>query len=422
MTSVHDRSAAPDDSADDDVIGRFASLESPAYSRLFWSGTLVFTAVQGSSLARAWLARSSNSALGGTLFAFGVAMLLASQFGGVLADRLSKRRIIIWANVVLFASAFGLGVAVMADSIEYWMLVVSSAMQGMAFSFMGPARMAFTSELVEHRHLPNAVALGQLSLNATKIVGPAVAGIAIGVWDDTGTAWVYFASAAISVGAIAMTWPLPRSSAGRARRGSGSFKDGIAYVRSHGELRIVMLTAFVVVMIGYPYVIFLTRLVTDTFELDAGSLGVLNTLQAVGAVIMSVFVANRMATGAWKWQLQSGTAFGVALVALALVPNYLATIPVVLVLGASNAVFQTANNTLALTISEPEYHGRIQSLMMLSFSGFGIAALPLGLLADEIGLQPMFALSGVTVLAAVAVAVAWRTRHVESTTTSPAMR
>lgn len=391
--------------------GRFASLASPSYNRLFWSGTLVFVAVQGSSLARAWLARSSNSALGGTLFAFGIAMLLASQFGGVLADRLSKRLIIIWANVVLFVSSFGLALAVQTGVIEYWMLVVSSAMQGMAFSFMGPARMAFTSELVPRRHLPNAVALGQLSLNATKVVGPAIAGAVIGFWSDGGTAAVYFASAAISIGAIAMTWPLPRTSATMVRRGSGSFRDGVAYVNAHRELRTVMLTAFVVVMVGYPYVIFLTRLVTDTFGLDAGSLGLLNMVQAIGAVVMSIHIANRMSTGAWSWQLHSGAVFGGALVLLAVVPNYALTIPVVLVLGATNAVFQTANNTLALTISEPEYHGRIQSLMMLSFSGFGIAALPLGFLADAIGLQPMFALTGLVVLGAIGWAVVWRWRQ-----------
>ena len=387
---------------------RLVSLQSPPYRLLFWGGTLVFIAVQGSTLARAWLARSSNSALGGTLFAFGLAMLFAGQFGGVLADRISKRRILIATNWALLASSLPLAIAVQAGALEYWMLVVSSAIQGVAFAFMGPARMAFTSELVEPHHLPNAVALGQLSLNATRIVGPAVAGFAIGIGGDTGTASVYYASSAISLAAVAMAWPLPRGTKVRRDQGDGSFREGLRYVRSKPEIAVVLLTSFVVVMIGYPYVIFLTRLVTDTFGSDASRLGLLTMLGAIGAVTMSLFIANQLTGRAWTLQIQSGVVFGASLVLLGVVPSYLATIPVVLLLGASFAVFQTANNTLALTISEPEYHGRIQSLMMLSFSGFGVAALPLGVLADSIGLQPMFVLTGLVSLAAIGVAMAWR--------------
>jgi len=392
--------------------GRFVALKTPAYNMLFWSGTAVFLAVQGSSLARAWLARSSNSALGGTLFAFGLAMLAASQFGGVVSDRFSKRLVIIWSNVLLIASSLFIGVALQADSLEYWMLVAASAMQGVAFSFMGPARAAFAAELVDKKHLPNAIALSQLSLNATKVVGPAIAGAAIGFGGDTGTTWVYFGSAIISAIAIAMTWGLPRGSKG-ARRANGSFGDGIAYVKEHHELRVILLTSFVVVMFGFPYVIFLTRLVTDTFGLDADRLGYLNTAQALGAVALTIFFANRMAGRAWGLQLQSGAAFGAGLVLLGLVPNYLATIPVVILLGGANAVFQTANNTLALTISDREYHGRIQSLMMLSYSGFGLAALPLGILADIIGLRAMFALTGMISLITIGIATLWRATRLQ---------
>ncbi|MDG2261453.1 MAG: MFS transporter [Actinomycetota bacterium] len=123
---------------------------------------------------------TSQPATSGTLFAFGLAMLATSQFGGVVSDRFSKRLVIIWANVLLIASSLFIGTALQSDGLEYWMLVAASAMQGVAFSFMGPARAAFSAELVEKRHLPNAIALSQLSLNATKDIGPAVAGFGSG--------------------------------------------------------------------------------------------------------------------------------------------------------------------------------------------------------------------------------------------------
>ena len=406
MTAVDADRSESSRGTDSPSGGRWEALSVPHYRVLFTSGTLVFLAVQGSSLARVWLARSSNSALGGVMFAFGIAMLLGSQFGGVVTDRTSKRLIIIWSNVVLLGTSIALGLAVQTDTIEYWMLLVTSAAQGLAFAFMGPARAAFSAELVAPSQLPNAIALSQVSLNVTKVVGPAIAGAMIGLGGTTGTASVYWASAVISVGAIAMTWRLPRGSVG-GRRAGGSFVDGLRYVRAHAELRVVLLTSFVVVMIGFPYVTFLTRLVTDTFERDADSLGVLQTIGAVGAVIMTIFFANRMAGKAWGLQIQSGAAFGVGLILLGVVPTYLAAVPIVLLLGGANAVFQTANNTLALTISEPEYHGRVQSLMMLSFGAFGLAALPLGVLADTIGLGAMFVLCGVVVSGTIGLAVLW---------------
>ena len=189
----------------------FASLAVIPYRRLFLSGLIAFLAVQSQVIARGWLANEltgTNTGLGGVYMAFGVPMLLATPIGGVLADRLSKRLVIAACQLAMATSSAWIGFGVAFDFVEYWMLLATSAIQAVAFAFLGPARMAMTGQLVGRDLLPNAVVLGQMSLNSTRVVGPAIAGIAISIaW--VGTAGVFFISAVLSVVAFTVTVRLP---------------------------------------------------------------------------------------------------------------------------------------------------------------------------------------------------------------------
>jgi predicted MFS family arabinose efflux permease len=135
---------------------------------------------------------------------------------------------------------------------------------------------------------------------------------------------------------------------------------------------------------------------------------------AVGAVFVSMYIASRTkGRAAWRIQATAGVLFGVTLIALAASPNFVTALVFVAGVGAASAAFQAMNNSLVLAFSEFEFHGRVQSLMMLSFSGFGMAALPLGALADRIGLRETLGAMGVGVMAAMAVylVVSQRTRR-----------
>jgi predicted MFS family arabinose efflux permease len=154
-------------------------------------------------------------------------------------------------------------------------------------------------------------------------------------------------------------------------------------------------------MVGFPFVAFLPRFATDDLDVGASGYGFLAAASAVGAVALSMYIAGRSkGRAAWRIQSVTGVAFGVGLVLLALAPTYVAAVAAVTWVGAASAGFQAMNNSLVLALSDLEYHGRVQSLMMLSFSGFGMAALPLGVLADAIGLRETIALMGVAVIVA----------------------
>ena len=296
------------------------------------------------------------------------------------------------------------------------MLLATSAMQATAFSFLVPSRMALTGEVVGRDLISNAIVLGQMSMNSARIIGPAIAGMFIGIaW--IGTAGVYYFSAVLSITALVGCTRLP---AGRPRADDvrttarSEFADSLRYVWDNRHIANLLLVSFVAVMIGFPFVAFLPRFATEILDVGSSGYGFLAAASAVGAVIVSMYIAGRGTGGAaWRIQAVSGFAFGVTLILLGIAPNYLGAVVAIAAVGAASAGFQAMNNSLVLAMSELEFHGRVQSLMMLSFSGFGMAALPLGALADAIGLRETLSIMGATVVGAMLtfVVVGRRTRR-----------
>lgn len=389
--------------------GTFASLQYPQYRRLWISGLVVFLAVNAQGIARGWLAREltgSNAGLGGVLLGFGVAMLIATPFGGVAADRLPKRSVLMLAQLLLTISGLWIGFAVQFDFVEYWMLMAASAIQAVAFALYGPARMAFIAELVEGPARTNAIVLGQMSSESSRIIGPTIAGILIGAatW---GLGAVFLACGVLCALSMLVTITLPpgRPSADReVRTPLAELRDGLAYVRARGDLVLLVGCSLAVVMIGYPFLAFLPTLADGVFDRGSSGYGLLSATSAVGALVAGLLSARRSGHhDEWRYATVAGFGFGGFLILLGAAPTFWIALPLLAITGGMSLAFQTTLQSLLLGLSEFDYHGRIQSLVMLGFSGFGIAALPLGLLADAIGLRGTFMLMGGAVVGIMAV-------------------
>jgi len=387
--------------------GTFGSLRYPAYRTLFGSGLVVFLAIQAQQVVRGWLAAEltgSNRGLGGVFFGFAIPMLVLTPFSGVAADRFPKRTVLLASSWLLVVSAFWIGIADAVDALEYWMLIGAAALQGAGFSLYGPARMSFTSELVDRDDLPNAVVLGQVSMNATRIVGPAAGGALIGVaW--MGTAGTYLLTAALMVLALVLTFPLPRTEpVHRDLRPSppAELRAGLGYVRRNRPVLLLIVASYAVVMFTFPYVAFLPLVASDVFDVGSSGFGLMNAVSGIGAVVVSLRIAGLVGANSWRIQVIAGVVFGAGVVALGLAPSFPMALAALLVAGGGASAFQAMNNTLVLTESDTAYHGRVQSLLMLSFSGFGLAALPLGLLADAVGLRPVLVGMGLASVASMA--------------------
>jgi MFS family permease len=385
-------------------LGPLAILRIRPFLVLYLNAAVVFLGVMGQVVARTWLAfelTGSNAALGGVLLSFGVTMLVATPWGGVAADRLPKRLVLQVSVSVLAASSAWIGLAVAFDVIEYWMLLGAGVLQAVGFALFNPARMAFLAEIVPSGSVSGAVSLLLVNAEVNRVVGPAVAGVVIGAV-SFGTEAVFLASAGLATVGVLLTGALPP---GR-RRGEppdrsplGELADGVRYVRRRPALAALLWCGIGVTMAGLPYLAFLPTVASDLFGLGPVGYGVLSATSAIGAVITGLVLGRRSYRGRENRVLVvSGAVFGLGLVGLAVAPVFAVAVAVLLVVGGGMLAFQTTNQSMLIALSDMEYHGRIQGLIMLSFGAFGIAALPLGLLADLVGLRWTFGGMGAAVV------------------------
>ena len=406
----------------------FSSLRIPAYRTLWWGGLFTFMSVQMQFLLRgllAWDLTEREGALGLVYLCFGVSLLIATPLGGVASDRYSKRLILVLAQLVITIFAVFMGVMVLLDIAEFWMLMVAAVAQGAAFGFFGPARVAFSADLVGRDQLGNAIALSLLSMNGTRIFAPSLAGVLAG-WALFGIGGAYLAAGATAVVAMVVLLRLPNVPGTRAIEAAqvadgtvdaadtipfnpwAEMIEGVRYVAAKPPLRRLVLSSFFIVMFGFNYVAFYPAMIEGVFGLDDTYVGYISSASALGAVAVSIPLASRANSSRAKIaMILGGLGFGLGVIAFGLAPGFWSAFAVIGFVGGANTIYQTLSNTMALSLSDDAYQGRVQSLMQLSFAGFGIAAAPLGLLAEVIGLrQAIMGMGLVTMAAAVTYLVA----------------
>jgi len=391
---------------------RFESLRVPDFKRLWWGGIFVFLAMQTQQIARSWLAfelTGTNTALGGVLIGFGIAGLIAIPIGGVLADRFNKRTILIVTQSVNTVTAFTLAIAIETGAIAYWMLVAASVVGGSSISILAPARIAMTADLVDRHLLTNAIILGTMSTQASRVVGPAVAGVMIGI-SAVGVEGVYYLSAALSAVSVALTLTLPQGAPTNpsGRSPINDLRDGISYVRARPELVRLLTMSLLVIMFGFGHVVFLPAIISDLYTRGPVFLGYLTAAAAIGAVTAAVALANTDRSRLTLLQGRAAVSIGVFVILFAVMPGFWSAFIVMFGLGASMSAFQSLNGSLVLSIADMEYHGRVQALIMFSYSAFGLAALPFGIIADRAGLRETMIGMGLAVLAASLLGSIWR--------------
>lgn len=360
-------------------------------------------------VARGYLAfdlTGKNSALGAVMIAFGIPQLVLGLWGGVLADRLPKRNLLLVCQMIIALNSAWLATMIELDRIEFWMLVVAGFVQGAGFAFVGPARQAFIGDLVDRSAIGNAVVLQQLSMNSTRVIGPSLAGgfIAISV---IGIAGVYYMT---TLGFFIATFTMLRLPPGNPKPREtkvsplADMADGVRYVKHRPSITLLVMTSFAVIMVGFPYQSFLPSVAKDVYGVGSGGLGALQSVGAVGAVIATLLVASyAQSKRAWAAQPLLAIAFGASVIGLGLAPNIWFGLLAMVAVGGLAGGFQGVNNALTMSSTESDYQGRVQSISMLSWSLFGLFALPIGMLADRIGIQETLVLMGGVVMVSVVV-------------------
>ncbi len=387
----------------------FASLENVEYRLLWWAGTFSFMSMQMQFFLRgilAWDLTEREGALGLVYLIMGLGMLIFTPLGGVTSDRYSKRKVLLWSQGLLTLGAVAMGVMVSTGNEQFWMLLVASGAQGIGFGFFGPSRVAFTAELVGRKQLGNAISLSLLSMNGTRIFAPAMAGVLVGV-HSIGIGGGYLLSASLAIVSLFILFRLTDEPAVRTDERRNPFVeiiDGIRYVKSIPSLRRLVLCSFFVIMFAFSYVVFVPALVEGVYGLSEGWVGLFSSASAIGAVAVSIPLAARADSSRAKTAMVVfGIGFGLTVLLLGLAPEFWSALVVVAFVGAASTGFQTLANTLALGLADDAHQGRVQSLFQLSFAGFGVAAFPLGALAETIGLQNTIMVMGAIALAAMVI-------------------
>lgn len=391
----------------------FSSLRVPDYRTLWIGGLFSFISVQMQFLLRgllAWNLTESEGALGLVYLVFGVALLVATPLGGVATDRFSRRMIVIVSQGGIMVAAVSMGVVVLAGEARFWMLMVAAMIQGTSFGFFGPARTALSAAYVGRDQLGNAITLSLLSMNSTRIFAPSLAGVLAGV-AVIGIGGAYLVAGVMSAVSFAYLVRLPPVDGARVapsgRNPLADIVEGIRYVSRRPPLRRLVLSSFFVIMFGFNYVAFYPAMIEGVFGLDDGYVGYISSASAVGAVAVSIPLAGSAdSLRAKTYMIVGGIGFGAGVILFGVSPSFWVAFGTIAVVGAATTTYQSLSNTLALGLADDGYQGRVQSLMQLAFAGFGMAAAPLGFLAEEaIGLRAVIVLMGVVVIASVALYV-----------------
>lgn len=386
----------------------FAAFESRLF-RVLWTGTfLAFIAFFMSTVVQGIVAfdiKGNNEAVGLVVLAQGVAQLLLNPLGGALADRLSKRMVILACQIVITVCFFALALLVITDRITIGFLFAGSFLIGAAFSFLGPARQGLMVELVGPMRRGNAIALSQVALNASRIAGPLLAAATLGI-DPIGAAGAYALMGAFYVAAMVCTYKLPATkpaATASSRSIAGEIWTGLVYVRKTPRIRTLIPSYILVIMVGFSYTTVLPGLVEHEMGRKASQITFLLIFNAIGGLIASLGVAS-LADSKHAQAIYTFMCFlfGAALAGSGLAPGYWWLAGVMFFVGAGGGGFQTLNGAIVSHLTDPAYFGRVMSLTFLAFAASSIFAFPVGLLADQIGERAILVISGAVVCAIVA--------------------
>ena len=386
----------------------FSALRNRQF-RLLWLGSLsAFVGFFASNVVQAVVAfdlTHRNDAVGTVTFGRGLAQLLFAPIGGALADRMSKRSILISSQSVAAGVFFVLAWLAASGQLSVGHLTAGGFLVGLTFAVLGPTRSAYVLELVERDKQPNAIALNQVALNASRVAGPALGG-ALVAWPAVGTAGAFVLMGVCYGGAVLLQGGLPRPApvavTGPARSMLEDIVAGLTYVRENKPLRAALLMFVMAVMFGFPHVTLLPGIVEHELHADSKQVSVLFAVAAVGGLAASLLVARVAGSPqALAIYRASGLGFGASLALLWAAHDLLTAGVVMFLVGLTSGSFMTLNGTVLLRYTDPRYMGRVMSLAMLAFGGFGLLGLPFGMLADRIGEGPTLAVMGLCVVLSV---------------------
>ena len=381
----------------------FASIRKHRNYRLFFTGqviSLVGTWMQ--NVALAWYVielTHSAVAVGFLAFCRFAPFTVFGLVSGVVADRFDNRRLVMATQTASMIVAVALTILAFSGAEIVWLAYLLAAAAGTALVFDAPGRHALTFQMVGRDELPNAIALNASLFNASRVIGPAAAGViiaAFGVGVCFGLNALSFFAVLTSLALMRTEELVPLDRPERHPSWLSSIREGLSYARHSPRVRLVLLMTTVVSTVGFNFHVLVPVLAAETLDAGPRTFGLLSAAFGAGALAGALLTAS-LGRASWKALMTGVGGFSLALLALAPLHTVIACMVLLFVIGACFTLW-TSNSQSLLQLSAPDHlRGRVLSLYLFAFAGLApLGGLFAGWLADVGGTSLAFFVAGVT--------------------------
>lgn len=345
----------------------------------------------------AWDLTRSEIAVVAVGAGFAPPILVFSLFGGTIADRFERKRIIQLGQFGSVMIALFIAISVVTDTITIGHLFGASIVQGLFFAFLMPARQAIIPQLVAPEHASNAIALNASGMSLMTMLAPAVGGL---IYGHIGAAATYFTITGLGFTALILTSFLPKQPVvvrKHVRRVWGDMKEGMRYATQNRTLLMLLLLALSTTVLAMPFRSLMPAYVDELFNLEAPAVGLMLSMIGAGSLVGTLLIAGLKTTQHRGGVLLLTTAVsGLALALAGIAPSYAIAVTVMVLLGLGDAGRRSLNASLIMELSDEEHRGRVMGVYMMNFGLIPLGAVPLGVVAELAGVR--YAVVGVGVL------------------------
>ena len=359
--------------------------------QLFFAGQLVsLVGTWMQNLALSWLVyrlTGSLVLLGVIGFTSQIPLFLLSPLAGIVADHYSRHRVVIATQTASMVLAFILAGLTLTNTVQIWHIFVLSAMLGVVNSFDIPARQSFIVEMVARSDLMNAIALNSSMFNASRVLGPAIAGLLVAV---IGEGWCFFANAAsylAVIGGLLAMRVAPHESTPYRGSPLNDIIEGFRFVLVNPPVHTLLVLLGVVSLTGMPFTVLMPAFADRILHGGPKALGWLMGSTGIGALAAALLLASRQSLrGLGRWAALAATGFSVCLFGFAWSRSVWLSVAILAPIGFAMMIQMGATNTLIQSMVPDSLRGRVMSLYSMTLMGMApFGALGVGLVADRVG-------------------------------------
>jgi MFS family permease len=384
------------------VSATFRAFENHQFRWLFASNMAFMLAMQGQMLVRSMMTYEITQSafdLGLVSFAVAIPMFCLSPIGGVIADRLDRRQLIIWGQAALICAELTIVVLYFTSHLAFWHLLCNAVIMGSVFPLIMPAQQALVVDVAGKQGLQNAMALLIGGMGATRILGPTLAGVLIAV---IGLAGAYTIGLIMYVAALLCLFGVSRPAILRDLDNVSALEDlveGFRYVRDNRLVMVMIVFGILPMFLAMPFQSLLVIFTESVWGVGASGLGLLYAVGGVGALLGSLYVARLNSGGKpLRVMLISVIGFGFFLLLFAASPWFLLAVPMVLIADIFASVFGAVNQSTTQILIPDAVRGRISSFMMMTFSVTPMGTLPMSIVAENYGAPIAVSIASVAVI------------------------